>query len=227
MNWSKFRNESTPALARGLVALIAILWVYGCNDGPQVQTPDMGVTVVQPDTSHTKSLVAFEARVADRFAKNDTAIVDHQKLLHLITDSIPGYKLEVNESKTFHAPLFTFAEASKVFYNSEEDYIEFTAGDYVTNPDFFRVNIQRYNLAVGVEISGVKDEKRLDPELQPAEAKDFFVWASYNNRKHIAWVYIGIDERYFVTIEATAQDSFLDMERVKQWLDWGKLWEKS
>jgi hypothetical protein len=204
-----------------LIAVIAYL--VGCNDGPAVKTPDFTVADVQPDTSNRKSLAEFEGRIAQRFLRNDTAVIDHHKLQDLIADSITGYLLEVNEASTFHAPLFTFAEASKVFYNAHQDYIELTAGDYVCNPDFFRVNIQRYNLAMGVEISGVKDEKRLNVDFEPSAAEDFFVWASYNSRKHLAWVFIGIDERYFVTVEATAQDGFIDMKRLQDWLRWESL----
>jgi hypothetical protein len=194
-----------------------------CKDTPEVKTPVTDAQVVQPDSSHTLSLAEFEARIQARTARRDTAVIDHGRLQALLVDSIPGYALEVDEANTFHAPLFTFAEASKVFYNGDEDYVELTAGDYVDNPDFFRVNLQRYNLAMGVNISGVQDEKRMDDGLRPAQAQQFFAWASYNSRKHVAWVFIGVDDRYFVTIEATAQAGFIAMEQVQAWLDWGQV----
>jgi hypothetical protein len=201
----------------GWLAGWALLTVVACNKGPDVKTPVSDVPVVQPDTTGNISLAAFEAHVAAR-TPADTAVADHRRLLAMLTDSIAGYVLEVNEAETYHAPLFTFAEASKVFYNADQDYVELTVGDYVRNPDFFRVNIQRYNLAVGVEISGVKDEKCLDASLRPAGAKAFFAWASYNSRKRRAWFYMGINERYFVTIEATAQAGMIDAEQVKSWI---------
>ena len=144
-------------------------------------------------------------------------------LQRMLVADIAGYKLQINEANTFSTKAFTFSEATKVFYNAEEQYIELNAGDYVANPDFFEVNLQRYNLAQGVEVQGVIDEKRSVADFFPSEAADAFSWSSFNKRKRIAWVYIGIDYRYFITIEATGQDGFLDLEAVRSWLDWGAL----
>lgn len=210
-----------------ILMVIGILLGASCKEGPSVKTPETDLTEVNPDTTNAKSLADFEAHIALRSAQNDTAIIDHHKLQAMLIDSIAGYVLEVNEASTFQAPLFSFAEASKVFYNENQDYVELTAGDYIRNPDFFRVNIQRYNLAMGVEIAGVRDEKRLEEAFKPAAARDFFVWASYNSRKHLAWVFIGIDERYFVTIEATAQPSYLDMARVQSWIKWDAIFPQA
>ncbi len=225
MYWAMMQRKIFFGLA--ILMVFGTLSSSGCKEGPSVKTPETDLTEVQPDTTNAKSLTDFEAHIAQRSAQNDTAIIDHRKLQSLLIDSIAGYLLEVNEASTFHAPLFTFAEASKVFYNDDQDYIELTAGDYIRNPDFFRVNIQRYNLAMGVEIAGVRDEKRLDEAFKPTAARDFFVWASFNSRKHLAWVFIGIDERYFVTIEATAQPGYLDMLRVQSWIKWDAIFPKA
>jgi hypothetical protein len=204
------------------MACWVLLALASCNKGPEVKNPVGDVPLVQPDSTGNISLAAFEAHVAARTSA-DTAVAAHQKLLEMLTDSIAGYVLEVDEAETYHTPLFTFAEASRVFYNADQDYVELTVGDYVRNPDFFRVNIQRYNLSLGVEISGVLDEKRLEPSLRPAQAREFFAWSSYNGRKGRAWFYMGLDERYFVTIEATAQTGMIDMALVQQWVNWKPL----
>jgi hypothetical protein len=223
-------KEAGATAANGMVkqwiwmlAGVSLLCMAACREPQHVEEPSAMVPVVSPDTTNMKSLAEFDAHVAQR-APADTGVIGHARLQAMLTDSIAGYVREVNEAETFHAPQFTFAEASKVFYNLNGDYIELTAGDYVANPDFFRVNIQRYNLAMGVEISGVKDEKRLDAALRPAGAKDFFAWASYNNRKHLAWVFLGIDERYFVTIEATSEPGYIDVARVMEWVRWDALY---
>lgn len=205
-----------------MLVMLGLFWVGCGGNGTTVQSPGDDIPAA-PDTSGSKSLTAFEANVQARAAAGDTALADHKTLLAVLTDTIPGYKLEFRESNRFSSPLFSFSEANKVFYNAKEDYIELTLGDYLENPDFFRVNIQRYNLAQGVEISGVKDEKRKVEGLRPENAQDFFTWSSFNSRKNLSWVYIGLDERYFLTIEATGQQHFLDLTAVKGWLNWSKL----
>jgi hypothetical protein len=185
-----------------------------------VEVPTQGIPVVNPDTTGAKSMQAFEAHIQARRATGDTTLTDHMRLRNALTDSIPGYTSALNSSDQFSSGNFTFTEASKEFYNASEDYIALTLGDYVRNPDFFRVNLRRHNLAQGVEIGGVKDEKRKADGLKPTAATDFFSWSSYNARKRLAWVYVGVNERYFLTVEASGQDGFLDLERVKAWVDW-------
>lgn len=217
------RRQMFGRPSAGCLGLLVVLSLSGCDGGSDVQSPDQGIPVVNPDTSGSKSIQAFEAHVQARRAAGDTALIDHRRLKQALTDSIAGYTLELSESDRFASELFSFTEASKVFYTPNEDYIELTLGDYVNNPDFFRVNIQRYNLAQGVEISGVKDEKRTVQGLAPAQAQDFFTWSSYNSRQRRAWVFMGLDERYFLTLEATNQENFMDLNAVKGWVNWEKL----
>jgi hypothetical protein len=209
-----------------LLILASLLTLYSCNNNNNstVADPNEGIPIVDPDTSGAISLPAFEARIQARAASGDTALTDHMRLRAALTDSIPGYSSVLNSSDQFSSGAFTFTEAGKEFYNPKEDYIALTLGDYVRNPDFFRVNIRRHNLAQGVEIGGVKDEKRKVDGLRPAAAKEFFTWSSYNARKRMAWVYVGVDERWFLTVEASGQDGFLDLEQVKRWVDWGRLY---
>ena len=116
-------------LLKGLWIGTAIMWMVGCGgDGNSVQSP--GDTILaDPDTSGSKTLLAFEANVKARAEGADTALTDHKTLYSVLTDTIAGYKLEFKESNRFDAPLFSFSEANKVFYNSNEDYIELTLGD--------------------------------------------------------------------------------------------------
>lgn len=205
------------------VAALVVLLGFGCNDTSNVSAPEQEIPVVDPDTTGAASLAAFERAVHLRDSIGDTALIDHLKLRAAITSTISGYNLEVDESNRFASEVIDFTEAHKVFYNANQDYLEITLGDYAHNPDFFRVNIQRHNLAQGVEISGIKDEKRTVPGLQPAAVKSFFTWSSFNKRKQIAQVYIGVNDRYFLTIEASGKADFLDMEAVKGWVTWSRI----
>lgn len=202
-------------------SVLGLLLLGACERLPEVKTPATEPAPVRIDSSNMRALPDFEARIAARAARHDTAVIGHSRLQDALPDSIAGYRKQIDEAATFHALQFTFSEASKVFYNARQDYVEFTIGDYVQNPDFFRVSLQRYNLAMGVEISGIKDEKR--PAFSTVEGvaapEGDFAWASYNSRKHVAWYYIGIGDRIFVTIEATGQEGFLDRVDVEEWLD--------
>lgn len=213
-------SSSTSRMALCALAAFMVLFGIGCNDSSNVSAPEQEIPIVDPDTTGAASLKAFEQAVHLRDSIGDTALLDHNKLKAAITSTIPGYNLEVDESNRFASELFAFTEAHKVFYNANEDYLELTLGDYADNPDFFRVNIQRHNLAQGVEISGIKDEKRTIPGLQPAGSQSFFTWSSFNKRKRIAQVYIGVNDRYFLTIEASGREDFLKMEDVANWIDW-------
>jgi hypothetical protein len=211
-----------------LLAATGIAWlIAGCSDTPSVQAPSQEIPAVHPDTAGMKPLAGFEDRVQRRALALDTTLADHQALRMVLKNEIPGYRLESSESNRFASPLFSFAEANKVFFDAKDDYIELTLGDYVANPDFFRVNLQRYNLAQGVEIGGVKEEKRTVEGLAPSWVKEFFCWSSFNRRKQLAWVFMGMDDRYFLTIEASGQGDFLDLGKVKQWLDWDHLYKPS
>jgi hypothetical protein len=221
-------SERLGAATAGIWILLAgSVFFPACGgDGKDVKVPRQEIDMPVPDTSGLKGFEGFDAAVADRENAGDTIAIDHKLLQALLTDTIPGHDLEINKSSTFKTNDFAFSEATKVFYNSEENYTELTAGDYVSNPEFFKVNIQRYNIAQDVEINGIRDKKLDVPGLRPEEASDFFTWSSYNSRKRLAWVFIGVNFRYFVTIEATNQDGFIDLERVKGWLNWKAIFAK-
>ncbi|MEM7041034.1 MAG: hypothetical protein AAF570_28985 [Bacteroidota bacterium] len=210
------------------VAMAALMGCIGCGgagDDGRIKIPKSSLPEeIHPDTSYTRDMEAFEAYIKDRFRRGDTAAVDHEKLAAILPDAISGYKLDIDKAATFETNAFTFSEATRVFYDPDENYIEFIAGDYVSNPDFFRVNLQRYNLAQGIEVNGVTDKKRYIADLFPKNAEEFFTWSTYNKEKRIARVFFGLDYRYFITLEAVNQNGFLDMKMVRDWIDWQALY---
>lgn len=209
-----------------LAMFLGLAILAGCSEKSEkvpLKTPESLISEVNPDTSYTKSMEAFEAYIDGRAQRGDTHAISHENLQAMITDSIRGYVLDIDKASTFKTKRMTFSEATKVFYNGENEYVEIIAGDYVANPDFFRANIRTYNLAQGVEVDDVTDAKRMVPDFYPDTVEDFFSWSSYNGKKRVARAYFGMDYRFFVTVEATDQDSFLDLNRVKEWLEWNLL----
>ena len=211
-----------------LLAGLIITALSSCGESVvrQVEIPTSTLTEELPDTSGQKDPKKFAEAIKIRERQGDTIAIDHEKLENLLPNTIAEYTLDISKSSTFETRNYTFSEATKVFYNREEDYIEFIAGDYVADPDFFKVNLQRYNLAQGVEIEGIREEKRIVSGLVPGNVQDYFTWSLYNSQQKIARVYLGIDYRYFVTIEATGLDDFLDLEKVKSWLKWSEVFGK-
>ena len=160
---------------------------------------------------------SFSVVVEARQKSGDTIAISHEILQNALTSEIGGYVLESNQASTFTTQNFTFSEASKVFYNKKEDFIELVAGDYVANPDFIEVQLQRFNLSQNVEIQGVTDMKLdLDPV---GEENQFFAWGSYNPNKQLALVNVGINYRYIISISLTGATGVPSTETIESWIN--------
>ena len=173
----------------------------------EIPAPDAPEEIVLEE----KDFADFEAEVERRRAAADTIAVNHDSLALIIPDSMPGYIKDVDKATTFETKRFVFSEAIRVFYDDNEDYLEFIVGDYVADPDFFQANIQRYNEAKGEIIDGVQEKKIAAGVHRPAGATDFFAWSLYNEEKQMARVYLGVNYRFFVTVEASGQSGHLDI----------------
>ena len=208
----------------GFVLLTAV--VLGCGGEPSLQEPASRLDDERPDTTGSASLTHCRETIARRKTDGDTALVSAARLLDVLTDTIVGYDLDISLADTLETPLATLIEAKRVFYNADEAFVELIAGDYSRDPGFMEVNLLRYNLAQGVEVEGVTDIKRRAPGLTPPGIPNSFCWSSFNKVQRIARVYIGVDYRYFFTIEATMQDAQLDLGKVAGWLDWEAMFKK-
>jgi hypothetical protein len=214
---------SPRSLPRTLCVAALCCVLAGCGSEPSLKTPVSRLDDVRPDTTGSASLAHFRSVVATRTASGDSSLVSADRLLGLLTDTIAGYSLDISLADTLETPLATLIEAKRVFYNSQEAFVELIAGDYLRDPGFMEVNLLRYNLAQAVEVEGITDVKRVAPGLLPEGIPNCFSWSSYNKVQRLARVYIGVDYRYFLTIEATAQDGQLDLAKVVSWLNWKPL----
>lgn len=152
----------------------------------------------------------IRSQAGDTFAK-PPAVMERA-----ILPQISGYKLEINEAETFETKRFTFSEATKVFYNEAGDYIEIIAGDYVDNPEFFEVALQRYNNAKGQQIEGLTDRKL---EIDCGGDQPCFAWESHTPARNLAQVNIVMDFRYFISISSTGRDAFISEDDFSSWID--------
>ncbi len=202
----------------GLAFFLALfLFACGPSEVEQVEVPDDPEVTYNPDTTGKMPLAIFEEVRTQRQKAGDTIAISHELLQKVLIREIPDYILESDKASTFTTQNFTFSEASKVFYNDQEDYIELVAGDYVANPDFIEVQLQRFNLSQDVEIQGVTDVKL---DLSPfGKADQFFAWGSYNPRKRQALVNIGVNFRYIISISLTGVDAIPNKETIESWLN--------
>jgi hypothetical protein len=200
--------------------------LIGCGSEPALKVPVSRLDAVIPDTSGSASLNHYRATIAQRKSDGDTALISAERLLGVLTDTITGYKLDISLADTLETPLATLIEAKRVFYNGDEAFVELIAGDYVRDPGLMEINLLRYNLAQGVEVEGVTDLKRTASGLTPPGVPNSFCWSSFNKVQRIARIYIGVDYRYFFTIEATMQDAQLDLGKVAGWLNWKSMYKR-
>lgn len=213
-------------LIRNLVACITcILWLNSCGDATIEQVPvdESADTLLVVDTLIAGDTATFGSAVRARLQAGDTVAVDHKRLDAVLTHAIPGYQLELNKSASFETNEFAFSEAMRLFYDEAGGYIELTLGDYVANPEFIGEMLARYRAIGEASADSEMREVRVAPEIVPADGGDFFTWSSYNEELRIARVYMGLDYRYFATIEARGHRGFLDLQKVKDWLDWDAL----
>jgi hypothetical protein len=220
----KIRFLSDPFSLICLALGLALVWA-GCGDASveQLNIPEFTPKIEQADTSNQKESVDFEQFVADRKQRGDTIAIPHERLAAMLPDIIPGYQLDIDKAATFETNRFTFSEATRVFYNDKNEYIEFIAGDYVDDPDFFKVNLLRYNLAQDITIVGVKEKKEIGAGIRPKDAVDFFAWSLFNDNRGLYRLYLGLDYRYFVTIEVSGLAKRPPIEDFGRMLVWEKL----
>lgn len=191
--------------SRNFIAICGILFCFGIlgckkvsdpevKDVPfgEVKPPAMGFK--PPDLSH------FKQRVSERFAAGDTIPLEAKKLAKLLPAGIEDYSLDISQAQKFVTRDFAFSEATNVFYDDRSEYLEITLSDYIGDTLFFESPLRRYNLLGGPEFGPEKAEK-LTEGLGP----NGFGWVSFDKSRGLATLFLGIDYRYALHIEATGQ----------------------
>lgn len=193
---------------RGLQFLVGLfsllLFLQGCGGGEeQLQDRDVYDSLPPIDTvTYQLDLKDFHAARVARETRGDTHLLPHTRLIRSLPEKVAGYQLEIEDSATFTARRFSWGEAARVFYNEEEDYVEISVADYIHDPLFFETVLERHRLANGLIVDGVKEDR-----LPTMENGMQFSWKSYTEPARVARAFMGIDYRYFVTIEATGQEN--------------------
>jgi hypothetical protein len=206
-----------------IAGLFALL-LNSCGPGSGALTePSNPTDGVKADTTGMRPELDFAAAIEARRASGDSTLADVQRMRRVLTDSIPGYRMEIDIADTLKMPLTSITEAKRVFYNKAGGYIELALTDYVQDPAFMQLSLHRHNLAQSVEVQGIIEARKQAPGFLPALAKDAYTWSSWNKARQSAFVYVGVDYRYFLSVEATPHEGFLDLAQVGKWLHWEAL----
>lgn len=190
----------------------ALIFAAGCGGEVTDKTVREPEIVEQP----APDLSAFQAEVRERFASGDTIPVAHEKLELLLPDKIEGYTLDKRESDRFDTGEYAFSEATFVFYNDNNEYLEITLADYIADTLFFINPLNRYAL-IGTAQWG-------SGTARPLSAKDnlppnAFGWVSHTPSNQMARAFVGIGYRYALNIEVAGQSDFALAEKVLGMVD--------
>lgn len=184
-------------------AICGVFLLVSCKNDSHLDASGLKIPhyEVGSDTFKAPDLSGFRARVSERFAIGDTVPVSREKLEKLLPEEIEGYTLEIREGGKFNTKEYAFSEATYVFYNEGNEYLEITLADYVADTLFFENPLRRYHLIGGPEF-GNEEVKKLEP---PTPGMDGFGWVSYHAPSQAARLFFGLNYRYALNIEATGQ----------------------
>lgn len=199
--------------------LVGVLCLWGCEVEVQDKTRREATAEQPAELPGPRDLEAFRSLKEQRLAAGDTLAVSHDVLDELIGEELPGFVREIDKASTFTTQDFSFSEATKVFFDSLENYLSVVAGDYSANLDFIEVVLGRYNQADSS--GGGLVERRLAwrPEEIPAEM-DFFAWESLQPGKETALACFALDHRFFISVEETGTRDFISRAVIDDLLHW-------
>ena len=119
---------------------ILLLFFWACGDGSGSETleePNFNDSIPQMDSSNRFDASAFAKIQEERSARGDTIPEVHTRLGQILPDSLPGFRADIDDGGTFQTRDFAFSEATRVYYDQDENYIEINVADYIADPDFF------------------------------------------------------------------------------------------
>ena len=204
--------------------LLASLFLAACDSNtPKTPPPEVfeiPIPEIDPDTSYQLDLTILEKDIAKRRANKDTIPRKHLELQAILPTQIEGYKEKVTGGNTFINPDFAFSEASRTFYDPEENYLEIHLADYSADMPYLRNLMGRYNAANGVEFEDGK-QNRIPPKNR------LWAWKTYDPARKMARLEACVDLRFYVQIEATNQTSDQKVLEIWNRLDFSSLISKT
>lgn len=198
---------------RHLPLALALLWLlWGCQqqgtlDADSVKIPHFEAPT---DTFREPDLSGFRARVSLRYSQGDTVPVSRADLEQLLPEEWDGYNLEIRDGGKFRTKEYAFSEATYVFYNDQNEYLEITLADYVADTLFFENPLRRYYLIGGPEFGNETVSKLEIPHPE----WNAFGWIAYHPGTRNATLFMGLDYRFSLNIEATGQTGTQGVEEV-------------
>lgn len=175
----------------------------GCKQGGDLDADGVKIPHfdLPTDTFREPDLSAFRTAVSKRYAHGDTVPVAREELEQLLPEEWEGYSLEIRDGGKFRTKEYAFSEATYVFYNDQNEYLEITLADYVSDTLFFENPLRRYHLIGGPDF-GNETVTKLEV---PHPEWNAFGWIAYHPVTHVATLFMGLEYRFALNIEATGQ----------------------
>lgn len=195
---------------RFTLALALTVLLQSCGEPASSDPPEIPVDTLepaQPDTLVRYDSLDMREALDARKSSGDTLPVSAEVLAGCLPGDMPGYKLDVDEAQTFEVPTHAYSEATRVFYDEEGKYCEFTLSDYASDPGMMEVLLHRWQ--------GIKDQgtTRALMGADLPEGGASFGWEEQEGRRAVARRILVLDWRYVLKLEATGPKA-LDKLRV-------------
>ncbi|MDJ1468723.1 hypothetical protein QNI19_21775 [Cytophagaceae bacterium DM2B3-1] len=152
---------------------------------------------------------------AARVKRGDTMALPGKELLRLLPNCIASYQPSGTSGSSLISLMGSKYRVAEQTYKKDKKTLKVSITDY--NGAYTLYNVATATFASGVAIDN--NEQIVRPIALPSkEAKG---WETFDKQSNKATVFVGIGERFLITIEATDQPNPQDLEKIVEGLDLG------
>ena len=149
-----------------------------------------------------ESMDEANKRMEDRKKRGDTIAIHYEKLAEYLPESFAGYKKDgdIDGGTTTSPGLGSFSNVGQRYLNADGDEVEIDIVDYNTAFAMYSTIMAAY--ASGIEIDNV------DEQIKGFEYSDEIKgWTVLWKKDHVAEAYIGVSDRFHISVQADNQES--------------------
>jgi len=149
-----------------------------------------------------ESMDEANKRMEDRKKRGDTLAIHYEKLAEYLPESFAGYKKDgdIDGGTTTSPGLGSFSNVSQRYLNASGDEVEIDIVDYNTAFAMYSTIMAAY--ASGIEIDNTEEQ------IKGFEYSDEIKgWTVLRKKDHVAEAYIGVNDRFHISVQADNQES--------------------
>jgi len=212
----------TYSYSAAVLALLLTGLLTGCDQVQEARNQANAVASLSRAAENMEqSLADAGKRQAERRQKGDTLAIPYQQLQQYLPTQIDGYqKAGDPEGSMINMTGMSYSTCSQEYKAGPDD-----------NPRTLKVTIVDYNSAAGLYTAAtamVGAGFSMEDDQQKVQSADLGVGGikaleTYYKQDHRASLAAGVNDRFFLTVEATQQDDTELVRKVAKDLDLGKL----